>query len=454
MKYVIPLLFITLALYSCSGTKHYTKLGLKQEENGLTEEAAGSYYIALQKKRTNVDAQIGMKKTGQLVLNNKLNEFSKARNFGSKKDAVYSFHTARDYRDKIKGVGVNLDLAEFYVQDYNSVKEAYMYELYEEGTSLLEEEKFQEAEKRFNEIKMLDPNFKDAGELGDIAYLEPLYSEASKSMEAGMYRKAYEGFEKVIARKSSYKDAVKLKQECLDKGTYTIALLPFTNASGTEGMDAKISAYTLEALTKINDPFLRIVDREHMQAILTEQKLQLSGVVDEQTAVQVGQLVGAQAILTGTVLSYEASSGQLKSTSRTGYESYREKKVNAEGQEYFETKYKKVNYNEYYNQSSCQLSFQYKLISLATGELLKTEILEKQVKDEVLYATYQGDSNNLYPATQSGPNLNAGDRKALLSMIQGRQQLKSSSQLSNDVFETLSRSMSQQIDGVVLQLVK
>jgi tetratricopeptide (TPR) repeat protein len=333
MKYFTLTILVAALLFSCSGTKHYTKMAVKQEASGLINEAAESYYNALQRKRSNIDAQIGMKKTGQLVLNQKLGEFSKAKSFGGKKEAVYAFHTARDYKEKIARVGVTLDIADFYNEDYRSVKESYMADLYEEGSELLENQNFTEAEKKFNEIKNLDPNFKDAKELGDVAYLEPLYSAGLRAFENGMYRSAYDSFGKVIARKADYKDAAAKQKESLDKGTYTIALLPYENASGVQGMDAKMSAYTLESLTKIKDPFLRVVDREHMQAILQEQKLQLSGVIDEQTAVQVGQLVGAQAILTGTVLSYDAQNGKLRNTSRTGYESYREKKVNAEGQE-------------------------------------------------------------------------------------------------------------------------
>jgi hypothetical protein len=454
MKYFTLTILVAALFFSCSGTKHYTKMAVKQEASGLINEAAESYYNALQRKRTNIDAQIGMKKTGQLVLNQKLGEFSKTKSFGGKKEAVYAFHAARDYKDKIARVGVTLDIADFYSEDYRSVKESYMADLYEEGSELLESQNFTEAEKKFNEIKSLDPNFKDAKELGDVAYLEPLYSSGLRALEDGLYRTAYDNFGKVIARKSDYKDANAKQKESLEKGTYTIALLPYENASGFQGMDAKMSAYTLETLTKIKDPFLRVVDREHMQAILQEQKLQLSGVIDDQTAVQVGQLVGAQAILTGTVLSYDAQNGNLRNTTRTGYESYREKKVNAEGQEYYETKYKKTSYVEYYNESSCHISVQYKLISLSTGELIKTEILEKDSKDEVLYATYQGDKGNLYPASQSGPNLNAQDRKALMSMINGRQQLKSATELSNDLFDSISRSMSTQIESVVRNMIK
>ncbi len=442
-------------LAGCQGTKHFTKMAAKQEAAGLVTEAANSYYIAVQKKRSNVDAQIGLKKNGQLVLNTMLNEFAKQKNFGTNKEAVYAFHAARDYKERVAGVGVTLQLADFYESDYQFCKNAYLTQMYDEGTTLLEEQKYKEAEIRFDEIRKLDANFKDSQELGNIAYLEPLYSEGKKSLEMGMYRQGYENFEKVIAKKIDYKNAVALRKECLDKGIYTIALLNFENASGTQGLDAKVSAYTLDALTDIKDPFLRVVDRENMEAIIHEQQLQLSGAIDQNTAVQVGELVGAQALLTGTVLSYNEKKGTLRSKQREGYTSYQEKTLNkTDGKYYMQTRYKPTTYTEYYNSNSCSVSFQYKLINLKTGEILKTEIIQKELNDEVIYGKYEGDYNNLFPAGQAGPNLNFSDKKALAGMMQSRQEVKSSAELSNSLFGTISNQMSGSISQVVKEIVK
>lgn len=444
-----------IILTGCNGSKHFTKMGAKQEAAGLVHEAAGSYFTALQKKRANVEAQIGLKKNGQLVLNEMLNEFAKTKNFGTKKEAVYAYHKARDYRDRVQGVGITLQLADFYQADYEEVKGAYLVDLYDSGTTLLEEQKYTEAEGVFAEIRSLDPNYKDAKDLADIAYLEPLYSEARKSMDVQYYRAAYNNLEKVIARKADYKNAAAMRKECLEKGMYTIAMMNFQNASGVEGLDAKVSAYTLDALTDIKDPFLKVVDRENMQMIINEQQLQLSGVIDENTAVQVGQLIGAQALLSGTVLSYSEKRGTLKSKVRNGYEEYQERVLNkTDGKYYMQSRYRPVTYTEYYNSNTCTVSFQYKLVNLKTGEILKTEIIEKEVSDEVLYGRYDGNAGTLVPAGQSGPNLNISDRKALQSLMGGRQDLKSSSELSNSLFGNISNQLSSTISGVVKEIVK
>ncbi|MEN9348563.1 MAG: hypothetical protein RLZZ77_2074 [Bacteroidota bacterium] len=456
MKHIYTLLFSALVLVSaCQTSKHFTKLGAKQEEAGLVNEAAASYYSALVKKRNNVDAQIGMKKTGQLVLNNLLSEFSRNASFGTKKDAVYSFHTARDYRDKIRGVGIELQLADFYITDYEKTKSAYLTDLYNEGTTLLEQEKYKDAEVKFNEIKRLDPNFKDAQDLGEMAVLEPLYISGNSEFNLGHYRAAYGYFNQITTKRSDYKDVVDLKKKCIEKGRYTIALLPFNNATTTPGLDARISAYALEALTSINDPFLRIVDRENMQAILQEQKLQLSGVIDDATAVEVGELVGAQAILTGTVINYSVKTGLMRPAQRNAYASYSVKKLNeVDGKYYFETRYKPTTYTEYYNNSSCTIGFQYKLINLSTGEILQTEILNKTANDEILYARYEGNANELFPASANGVNMNPNDRQALMTMLNGRQQLKSGDDLANNLLIEIGGQLSKQIGMKVTQIVK
>jgi hypothetical protein len=120
---------ILLGTQACQNSKHYTKLARKQEAAGLNKEASESYYTALWKKRANIDAQIGMKKTGQTVLNGMLSEFSQKSSFGSKRDAVYTFISVREYQAKIKGVGVELQIPDFYLGDFEQVKKSYLTEL-------------------------------------------------------------------------------------------------------------------------------------------------------------------------------------------------------------------------------------------------------------------------------------------------------------------------------------
>lgn len=452
---LILLTLVAFALSGCNGSKALTKKGNKLNEAGLYTEAANMYYTALRKKSSNVDAKIGMKSTGQFVLNNHLDKFASARGMGQKKDAVYRFLEAKAYYEKIKGVGVELNLADFYYSDYDKIKSDYLDDLYEEGSSFLEQEKYDSAHGIFDEISRLDPEFKDAGELKDVAYLEPLYMKGVKAQDAGRYREALDYFKKVVQRNEDYKDASNLIDQVIDAGRFSVAVMPFVNSTGQVGLDAKLSAYALEALASVDDPFIKVVDRDNLQQILDEQKLGLSGVVDENTAVTVGELMGAKAIVTGTVLNFDVNTGRLSSANREGYESYQVKKYNEAEQKYFyETKYKKSSYKEYYNESKAMISFQFKMISLQTGEVMLTKIIEREEKDAINFISYEGDASKLYPAANGGISMSRALRSELMNKLSGRRELRSSEDLSNSLYKNVGSSMTQEIESVLKNTIK
>jgi curli biogenesis system outer membrane secretion channel CsgG len=444
-----------ICLTGCNSSKAFTKKGKKLEEAGLQHEAADNYYIALQKKRTNLEAQIGIKKTGQVVLNDKLNDFAQKNSFGNKKDAVYSFQAADGYFNKVKGLGVTLSMPEFYRADYDQVKDAYLHELYDEGTTLLDAENYKAAEIVFAEISKLDPSFKDASSLGDIAYLEPLYNEGVAARSAEQWRTAYNNFSKVVERQSSYKEAATLQEKCVEEGRYSMAILQFDNATNRTGMATKLQAYALDAMTGINDPFLKIVDRDNLQTIVDEQQLGLSGIIDEQTAVSVGELIGAKAIITGTVLSYNENKGRTTSKTLPAYEQYTQKKYNKEEDKYYtERKYKKINYNEYYCSNSASISFQYKVVSLKTGEVILSKIVEKEMQDQVRYATSTSEIPKIYPAKNNGVNQNRQARNELQGLFSARQVAKTPSELANDLYGIVSSQMKGDIAELLQKTVK
>jgi tetratricopeptide (TPR) repeat protein len=454
MRFFYPIILAFLVLFSaCKGPKYYTNLGTKQEASGLTAEAATSYYNALVKKTSYLPAQAGMKRTGQLVLNQKLAEFGRKKAMGTPKEAVYSYLEAADYKNKINNVGIQLEVGQMYADDYDDAKKDYIHELYEKGTSHLEKEEYREAELSFKEIEKFDPNFKDAKDLQDIAYLEPLYKDGKAMFEAGKYRSAYESLNKVIDRKSTYKDAKDLKAKSIEKGTITIALLPFSNGTRVSGVETSMAAYTLSALTEIKDPFLKVVDRENMMAILQEQKLQLSGVVDDKTAVEVGKLVGAQVILTGTVLKFDEKKGFVNSDTRTAYQSYLEKQV-SNGQEVMVTKYKPVNYTDYSGKSSVAIDFQLKLVSLKTGELLRTKMINKKMEDEIHYARSDASRDNLFPGSD-GRVETASDRvQNFRGLFTARKELKSVGDLTTEAYNQTAKEMANDVKALMLELVK
>jgi len=455
----VSLAFMVLAsiliLSSCSGTKAYFKKGVKLEQQGMVNEAAAMYYASLQRNRTNVESKIGLKSAGQQVLNQKLEVFIKAKNLEQKKEAVYSFISAKEYQEKIKRIGVTLEIPPMYETDYTSVTQSYLSDLYNEGTELLEQGLFNEAEVRFKEIGKFDSAYKDAGNLEDIAFLEPKYQSALSHLEAGKFRSAYEDFDDVISRDPNFKEAKTLKEEALNSGLITLALTSFENSTGIRGLDAKVNAYTLDALTKVSDPFLKVVDRENFELILSEQQLGMSGVIDEETAANAGNLIGAKAMLSGTILSYDKQEGRLQKRSEQGYESFRVKKLNRETNKYFyETKYRATTFYSYRQENKVIVSFQYKITSLETGEVLDSRIIEDEMIDIVSYADYGGDNSKLFPSRNNGVNTSRNAKRELDNLLSANRNIRSSAELTNDVMEDLSRKLSSSVQDLIKSQVK
>jgi len=86
----------------------------------------------------------------------------------------------------------------------------------------------------------------------------------------------------------------------------TVAVLDFTGLMiGQGGNSAPLGkAVSAMLITELSGrEGLRVIERNRLQDLLTEQRLSLSGRVDEETAIQVGRMVGAQYIIHGQVTS-------------------------------------------------------------------------------------------------------------------------------------------------------
>ena len=274
-------------------------------------------------------------------------------------------------------------------------------------------------------------------------------------MEAGNFRTAYSKFNEVIERNATFKEAMEHKNTCLEEGLITLALLPFSNGTAQNGLDKKVSAYALDALTRIGDPFLKVVDRENMELIISEQQLGLSGVIDEETAVNVGNLTGAETMLTGTVLNYGTHEDKLQKTTMRGFESYRVKRTNPDTKKtYYETRYRSVNYYRFQKRATVSVSFQYKIVSLETGEILDSKIIERTFEDTVVYADYSGDVTTLFPERNGRVNTNKEAKRDLENLIHGRRTIKNTTELANDLMKDVTAELSSNVENLMGQMVK
>ncbi len=394
MKKTLLLLSFSIVLLACSGSKKMYKKGLAFEQQGMYVEAASYYLNALQRKSNNIDAAIAFKRTGQLVIDDYLAEFFKLHNLNQYKEAVYSYLKVKEYQTSASRYSVQLDVPAYYFDYYKQDVEVYLDDLYQKAISHLDKEDFDAGISILDEIISLNPNYKDAGELKTFARLEPIYRKANKALEQNKYREAYYLFKKT----NSYKETDKLIAYALKEGQYPIAMLAFENATNVKNLHKAFESQFLNLLVKNKNPFIKIIDRVHIESIIAEQELGLSGIVDAQTAAQAGDLFGAKALLIGRLVSIDIQKTKLKPTRKKGWESYAKKYYNPSTKKHdIVTKYRKVFYDVYKGENSVVLSIEYKLISTETGEILATDLVNSTKIHSVAYATFDGNNNNLIP---------------------------------------------------------
>ncbi|MDA7787352.1 CsgG/HfaB family protein, partial [bacterium] len=196
------------------------------------------------------------------------------------------------------------------------------------------------------------------------------------------------------------------------------------------------------------NPFIKIIDRVHIETVLSEQELGLSGLVDSQTAARVGDLFGAKALLVGRLVSLDAKYNKPKAVKKKGWESFKQKKFNAATKEYdLITKYTKVKYNEFEGSVYVNLTIEYKLISTETGEILATNLIYDKRKDSVKYIEYEGNTKNLFSgswvskqeASESDHrNTSYNDRKKIQNLLKANKNLRTKEDLLSVALKNVS----------------
>jgi len=109
----------------------------------------------------------------------------------------------------------------------------------------------------------------------------------------------------------------------------------------------------------VQNGYYTVIERSKIDAILQEQSLSLSGLVDEDQVVQVGNMIGAQALITG--------SGTYSVNDVGEWEKYKEKKKNKDGKK---VTIEKERYNIVRNVST-QITF--RVIDVNTGSVIASK---------------------------------------------------------------------------------
>ena len=454
MKKYINLFLLSILIVACSSPKSLYKKGIKLQEKNLNEQACLYFMQSLDKKPDFTEANSALKTSGQRVVNHYLDEFFKSKNFQKEKEAVYLYRSAILFQKKVEKYKIQIEIPSHHTNDYNLLLDRYLDNIYTKALDLLSEEKFNEAEVLFKEVSLLKPSYRDVDDLQNVATFEPKYRSAVSFVEIEKFRAAYYEFNKIS---NSYKDTKTLQKIALEAGLLTIGLMNFENVTNQKGGEASVSAYVSEKMIKLNNPFIKLVDRTKTQTLINEQIMGLSGQTTDNSSVNAGELIGVKAILTGKLISFSKTKKPIKKEVKKAWIERKVKKYNPDTEKhYFEIEYDKIYYDEFYGSNEANISFQYQLISTESGEILLTDIIKLHNKDEVYFASSNYNYRNIVPGywkwlnkKDSSDKINKSllEKNALKQLFRNNQNLKPVTQLADDIYNDIAQRITQDINN-------
>jgi len=141
-----------------------------------------------------------------------------------------------------------------------------------------------------------------------------------------------------------------------------IAIIDFKN--DTIGFSSKIETNLVKVKVR-NKPFFTVISRRNIDDIIEEQRLQLSGLIDRSSIVEVGKLLGAHAIITGSVSDASMSNNY-----------YTEKRSKC-----YDKKCKKIyEYSVGCNRQTISLAVEIKIISVANANIVYAETYKDKIQ--------------------------------------------------------------------------
>jgi tetratricopeptide (TPR) repeat protein len=421
----------------------------------MSKMAADMYYESVKRNPKRVEAQIGLKKNGQMALTKMLGEFNKAYFDDDVKTAVYKYIEAKEFEAKIESLGTDLNFPEHYQEKYEDAKTQYLELRYNDASLLLDDEKFKQAEAIFNEIQKIQPDYYDVDELKKVAHCEPLYRKANNYMLDGKYRSAYYEYNTIIRKYQEYKDVAFKKEDALKEATITIAVLPFKrNGRKNHGIERTIQNKVTGKLANLQNPFIKILEWENKNLITKTQLAALENNDTGENFIETGKLLGAKTFLVGKVENTYIHHGKLKAEEKKGY--IKEiKKINKNGTVVEKADYHKVKYKEYHQENKVSITLSFRLISTETGEILLSKNYTTTEKDNVHYASFSGDKKKLIPGhweKEKGKspkdviNDNHSDIRHLQRLLKASTSLKSTETLIQEAINELVNKTVTNID--------
>ncbi len=468
-KSVLVLLFAVLT-FGCSASYQAVKRGDELVEMKNHYAAANEYLKALQLDRGYEKAKMKLCQISRVAYEQKL---SPAENFERSADFVSALREYKDLSSFLDAINsynclnfTAINAKQKITEMQSSASEKY----YREAEGLFAIENYSDAIQKYKTALNYNNPYKDSTE--KIA--ESYYQIALKSETQKRFRHAAENYVNATNTIKGYKDASRkatylfysLGDYFLQKELCRNAWNDFNEASkinpGFKDLTDKISKADACAISKIafvrfDNPtgrniagmsmgdvifddiksklqksasrFIRILDRDELETIFSEQKLGMSGLTDEYATFK--RLKGVHYLIFGKLTQVNSVRPQAKEEKMQtkGTQYYSCIKTDRKGKQYESTCSREVSvyFTKHTEKISVSLSGSIKVVSVATGEQLVIHNISTNRSDSIEYADITSDVSEV-------PDF-------LKALAKARRDLKDEDSLTKDIVSEIANKM-------------
>jgi len=458
-------MLMALGLTACCTFKGYPKKASAYESLQLFREAADTYEQALNCSGIKPEYVAGLRRNAQRVYDGYLQNVTHAIFYSlPAKEVKAAWTKAIEYKERHSNVEFEMGQHDQANTEYRKYMDAYTQRHLDLALQSFSQNDLATAQAQADSAGLFNySNEKVAAlrstieshlaEQRSTTNAEKHYLKALDDERSMRWHMAYNNFRSATSSVDHYKDSDLRMRECLEKCQVTLAVLPFVNDCGERAISEELFSKVQATLAHTTNPCISIVDRTDIAQLLAEQRLCMSGLINEHCAAIAGKLLGAKYILLGGLVSYKYDDPGSDRTTYTGWEKYEEVVYctwpDGTIQRAYDgtpllctvVKFRPATYERC--MANCKLisTFKYKLLDVSMGTLVTSDVLEVEQTDKVNYVIYSGNCGNLYK------NDNGQCGAALYGDCMSKRTLLSQEDLHAKVIQEIVSRIAKEING-------
>lgn len=435
------ILFCVIIIISigCNPSKAFLEEAQKLESAGLHLEALEKYAALYQSDSSNIDAQIGAKKEAGFILNQKAGQAKSLLESGQIDASINLLNEVDDLLFTYQWL--NLDKPMLLDMTRAEAKQAKGDWLYTSAESAVLNGQYEAAATYLSQLDRIRPATQEAQYLRLMMEIVPNYKKGIKAMELRLYREAHGYFKAVTDIDADYKDALQRLKDCQEKAAFTIAFVAKRSSHGHDQLESTLAAEIKKSIIQLQDPLIRLVDRDHLEDIIAEQQQMMEAGFNEASAVQAGKLLGAEYVIISELVNYKETTSRKSAFERKGWLGTNNHSP-------------KVKYMEYRQKRTLEGGFRYQLMNAETGEVIAAGNIPFCVDDVLHFARFDGNHELLHSgfwkfqligSSQDYVEYDSESKDEIDALLSGRDQLKSVVDLQFELSRDIAERISQEI---------